>query len=590
MSKSVQFSALSCLTLFLPAVAQLCSAEGGRPPNIVFIFADDLGFVDINAYAERATGVPAQKQFYETPHIDRLAAGGLSFYHAYATHLCSPSRASLLTGKNAARIGFMTATPHFARSWHSYGMEPPADYLPHDAVYWGDAIETPQALLNGSTLLALPSGQAEDHGRDAITFAEALTDYRSAYIGKWHLGGHGAEGYQPHDQGFETISFFDAGASPYFDWRERWNQQEDVYPERSQSRLHWGDSGEDRGEPYLTDELTAQAIHFIRSHQQEKPHQPFLLFLSHFAPHTPLEAKGEDIAHFENKPTRGWKGHHDPVYAAMVKSLDDSVGAIYQTLQEAGILEQTLIIFMSDNGGISWVTRRGQEQGQKPVTSNAPLKGGKAMHFDGGVRVPMIFHLPGMIPPNQWSDVRVSICDLFPTLLELAGLAPDPFYETIDGRSLMPLVNDPSNRDGTYARDTFYWHYPFNVAPLHPDDNLALTPHSTILRGDYKLIYDWHGRLYLHNILNDPFELNNLAQSQPELTRELFVQLNDWIDQNVAVRYTPALNPDYDPAEEVRSTPFRDLRRKYLGEERAIRSPADDPRFQILRSLTEVGR
>lgn len=585
MSKSVPLSALSCLSLLAPVMAQPCCAEAARPPNIVFIFADDLGFVDINAYAHRATGVPAEEQFYHTPNLDRLAAGGLSFYQAYATHLCSPSRASLLTGKNAARIGFMTATPHFARSWHSFGMEPPEGYLPHDAVYWGDAIETPQALLNGSTLLALPAGHADDHGRDALTFAEVLTDYRSAYIGKWHLGGHGAEGYQPHDQGFETISFFDAGASPYFDWRERWNQQQDVYPERNQSRLLWGDSGEDRGEAYLTDELTAQAIHFIRSHQHENPQQPFLLFLSHFAPHTPLEAKEEDIALFENKPTRGWNGHHDPVYAAMVKSLDDSVGAIYQTLQEAGILEQTLIIFMSDNGGISWVTQMGRDAGQKPVTSNAPLKGGKAMHFDGGVRVPMIFYQPGTIPPAQWSDVRVSICDLFPTLLEVAGRSPEAFYKTIDGRSLVPLLNDPSNRAGGYARDTFYWHYPFNVAPLHPDDDLPLTPHSTILRGNFKLIYDWHGRLFLYDVVNDPYELHCLVDEQPDLTRKLFVQLNDWIDANVAVRYTPALNPDYDPSAEVREIPFVDLRAKYLGNDRAIRSVETDPRFELLRKL-----
>ena len=565
--------------------ALMASAAESRPPNIIFILADDLGYADVNAYAERVTGVPAAEQYYETPYMDRLMEEGLSFSRAYSTHLCAPTRASLLTGKNAARLGFTTATSGAARSWYNRNMEPPEGYLAQDAVSWGDDIRTPQALLNGSTLLALPSGQPADRGRNEITFAEALESYRSVFIGKWHLGGHGAIGYQPHHQGFETISFYDAGGSPFFNWRWRWNQTNKNYPEMPQDELHLGDAGPATGEEYLTDELTSQAVRFIRSQTEERPKEPFMLYLCHFAVHWPFQGKEEYIEYFEGKETRGWNGHHSPVYAAMIKSLDDSVGEILATLDELELAENTLFIFMSDNGGVSWVTR----EGETAITNNAPLKGGKAMMFEGGVRVPLMIHWPGVIEGGVWSDVAIDATDIFPTLLEVAGYDLEPFYNDlgIDGRSLVPLFNDPENTSGGYPRDTFYWHYPLNVAPLHPDDNLALTPHSTIQRGNDKLIYDWHGRLYLHDMSRDPFERNNLADSNPDLARELFVQLNDWLDENVAARYMPASNPEYDPETEVRENPFVDLRKKFLGEERAIRHPDTDPRFEILRQLEE---
>lgn len=584
MSHSGQFPVLLVIAAswtVLPGLraAALAPPEKEKPvrrPNVVFILADDLGFADVNAFAARATGVPAARQYYETPHLDRLAAEGLSFSQARATQLCSPTRASLLTGRHAAKIGFTTATPHFARSWSDRGLDPPGDYLAEDAVYWGDALKIPQALLNGTTLLALPAGRPGDKGRDETTIAEALTGHRSAFIGKWHVGGHGAAGYQPQDQGFETISFYDEGASPYFDWRKRWNGTDGEGPAR-------GDSGKDCGEEYLTDELTAQTVDFIRTHARTRPDEPFLLYLAHFAPHTPLEAKPADIAHFESKEARGWNGHRDPVYAAMIKSLDDSVGAVVAALDEIGLTDNTLVIFLSDNGGVSWVTQAGGE----PVTSNAPLKGGKAMLFEGGLRVPLIMRWPGVIPAGVWSDVPVEVCDLFPTMLEAGGYDTAPFYEAgLDGRSLVPLFADPANADKKYPRDTFYWHYPFNVAPLHPDDGLPLTPHSAILQGSDKLIHDWSGRLYLYDLAQDPSEQHNLAEKNPEKARELFVRLHDWIDAHVAVRYTPASNPDYDAAAEIRAAPFADLRRNYLGDDRAIRRPGADPRFRALQENT----
>lgn len=384
------------LCALLPFIA---TAQAAKPPNIIFILADDLGYTDVNAFAQKATGESKDKMFYEPPNLDRLAAGGLAFSQAYAYQLCSPTRASLLTGKNAPGLGFTTATPQTALSFYALGQEAPAGYLALDARYWGDPIKTPQALLNGSTLLALPSGRKTDQGRDELTFAEALTGYRSAFIGKWHVGGHGAEGYQPRDQGFEEIAWFDAGGSPFFKWQALWDRKAKNDPAMPQKELLWGKSGGATGEDYLTDNLTTQADRFIRSHHQSKPDQPFLLYFCQFAVHSPIQAKPQDIGYFEKKTTKGWNGHRDATYAGMIRSLDQSVGIDPETL--------------------------------------------RAKH-------------------------------------------------KIDGHSLVSLFKDPANKEKGYIRDTFIWHYPFNVAPLHPDDGFALTPHSAIRKGDFKLIFDWN--------------------------------------------------------------------------------------------------
>lgn len=557
---------------YLAACLLATLASAAERPNIIFILADDLGYTDVNAFAEKVTGEGKDKMYYETPNIDRLAAGGIAFSQAYAYQLCSPTRASLLTGKNAPSLGVTTATPQTARSYYSLNQTPPNGYLPLDARYWGDPIKTPQALLNGTTLLAL--------GRDELTFAEALTGYRSAFIGKWHVGGHGSEGYQPHDQGFEEIAYFDAGASPFFKWRALWDRKTKNDPEMPQKELLWGKSGEPTGEDYLTDDLTSQADRFIRSHHQSHPAQPFLLYYCEFAVHSPIQAKAKDIDYFTQKSTRGWNGHHDPGYASMIRSLDESVGKLMATLDELKLTGNTLVIFMSDNGGVSYKT----SDGHPPTTSNAPLKGSKAMMFEGGIRVPLIFRWPAMIPAGKWSDVPVAASDLFPTIVQAGGVNPETLREKykIDGQSLVTLFKDPENTKKGYTRDTFFWHYPFNVAPLHPDDGFALTPHSAIRKGDMKLIFDWNGRLYLHNIRKDPFEKNNLAEAQPEKARELFKELNDWLDLNVEKKYMPALNPDYDPATEKRAKPFVDLRRQILGPDHAIRPATGDPRLEQL--------
>lgn len=555
-------------------------SDTAKPPNIILILADDLGITDINAYAARFTGQAKEKMYYQTPNLDRLISEGMAFSQAYACPLCSPTRASILTGKDAARVGFTTATPGSVRSYHGLGQDPPAGYLAQDARNWSDPLGNPQALLNGTTLLALPSGQPGDQGRDETTIAEALTGYRSAFIGKWHLGGHGSQGYQPRDQGFESPAYFDAGGSPYTGWRSLWNRRTKTFPQMRQEELLMGDAGIESGETYLTDDLTVRAESFIRTHHSLHPEQPFFLYLCHFAVHSPFAAKQKDISTFEKSPNRGWNGQHDPVYAAMLKSLDDSIGRILQTIDGLGLGSNTLLVFMSDNGGVSYVTKKGD----KPVTSTAPFKGSKAMLFEGGIRVPLIARWIGSISPGQWSEIPVAATDLMPTFAQTAGLDAANMGHRLgwDGRSFFPLFKDPQNKSRAYTRDTFYWHYPFNVAPLHPDDGLPLTPHSAIRKGDLKLIFDWHGRLHLHNIPKDPFEKDNLAEARPDDAKALFRELNDWLDTRVERKYTPAINPAYDPEKDPRPKKFRDLRREILGPDRAIRTVAGDARLEAM--------
>lgn len=549
-------------------------------PNVIVILADDLGIVDINAYASKFTDARSDQMFYETPNMDRLVREGLAFSQAYACHLCSPARASLLTGKYAARTGFTTAVGGNVRTFYNQGIQPPPGYVGQDALVWQDKIDIEQALLNGTTRDALASGQPADDGQDETTLAEAMTEHESAFIGKWHLGGHGSDGWQPADHGFDEVSYFDEGGSPYFGWRPLWDSGKLLHPATPQTELKRGKSGKDFGQEYLTDELTEQAVDFLRSRTAagDADAKPFFLHFCHFAVHTPFQGRADDVAYFQNKPTLGWNGHDNAVYAAMVKRLDASVGRILDTLEATGLDDNTLVVFISDNGGVMY--------SEPCATNNAPFLGGKGTHFEGGIRVPMVIRWKGRVDGNQWSNVPVDCNDVFPTILELTGYDVSPHLESdgIDGRSLAPLLEDPTNAKQAYPRDTFVWHYPLNVVVKNPVDGFPSAPSSAIRQGDWKLIFDWSGALRLYNIAVDPFETKDRSEEQPEKTESLFRKLNDWIDQSVDVKYTPALNPNYNPDRESRKRPFIDLRRKYLGPQRAIRAPESDPRFDLIPS------
>ena len=516
--------------LFLMGALTALSAE---KPNVIVILADDLGWMDIVSYATRVRNVKQEECFYETPFIDRLAEHGMTFTQAYSAALCSPGRSALLTGRYPGRFGFLTASGHMNGSYFSRKVTPPAGYHIHDRKKnTPEQADPALGFISGSFTYALQSGQPQDE-YDALTIAEALKGYRSAMLGKWHLGALGLDGYQPKDHGFEELAYFDHGGSPYFNWREKWEER--------------GKPGKDLGIEYLTDDLTESAVRFIR--ECDKNREPFFLYFAQFAVHSPREAKQEDYDYFEKKATRGWNGHSMPEYAGVLRGLDNSVGRVVDELNKLGIAENTLIIFMSDNGGID----------RANATSNAPLRGGKAKLYDGGVRVPFIAYWPGHIKGGSMCEVPIGVEDIFPTLLSVAGQADDLTGLDIDGQSILPLLKDPKNGAKQYTRDTFFWH----KAGGGLDKKGNYSPSRTAVRkGDFKLLFDEQGYLELYNIAQDIEEKNDLAETMPEKTQELIKLLDTTLDEVVPKKYQRRPNPLYDPEANAKSKaqPYRNLR------------------------------
>ena len=526
-------------------------ADPATPPNIVIILADDIGIMDIAGYARHFR--QTDETFYETPHIDRHGSSGLSFSQAYAHQLCSPSRASLLTGRFSASLGVTTATP-LTPTYYNSGQTPPEGHHPLDVVRHTDAIGPSQPWINGTTLTAVPHGGPLDGNQGVAVLPRVLEGYFSGFIGKWHLGGHGATGYQPEDVGFFTPAYYDAGGSPYFNWRRLWSRSEVPYPTMPQAKWEIGDPGAQTGEDELTADLTVQAVRFLEQ-RAEEPDKPFLLYFNHFAVHGPWQARSERIDHFRDKSTRGWNGHHSAIYAAMVAQLDDSVGRLLNALERLNLDNSTLVIFTSDNGGVEHA-RDGEGHA---ITENAPFTGGKGHLYEGGVRVPFIARWPGRIAAGRWSGQPVHLIDILPTL---AGLAGVEVPKGVHGRDLRPLLFEGDRAEWTER--TFYWHYPFNVGIPHHDGRPYVPPHSAIREGPWKLIWDWHGKVHLYDIQQDPSEQIDLAEDHPDEARRLFVQLNSWLDANVEPRYFPRRNARYDPGAETVHGPFRDLREELL--------------------------
>jgi len=510
----------------------LCSAvcvEAARP-NIVLIMADDLGWMDINPTAEYATGTPAGKQFYETPHLNKLAKDGIAFSRCYSMPLCTPSRATLVTGRNGATFGFNNACAFRAgRSTYARkGLEPPADYQLHDKLPKGSSASLP--LDTGSRKYALPNGLPDSRGEKVYSLAEMLPDYRSAFLGKWHIGDDNIEGHRPQDFGFEAIAYEDEGWSKY----------------HKGVRKKWHHPGPEAQKDYLTDDLAALSVDWIYSHVNERPEKPFLIYLAHFAVHDPIDARPEDVAHFETKKTRGWNGQNNPTYAGMIKALDDSVGTIRAALKKLKIDDNTVIIFTSDNGGQA--IKKG-----KHVTCNAPLRGQKAQTFEGGIRVPLIAHVPGR-KGNRWVDVPVALEDVAPTLAALAKQkVPAEMRKQWTGRSLVPLLQ---NRPADFAKRPIFIHEPnYRTDPL-TEGTPHISPNSVMIEGDYKLIAYHDGIIRLFDLSKDISETNDLSAGMPERVGRMKKALAKWRFENIPARYDTAANPRYNPqADDALSAP-----------------------------------
>lgn len=440
---------------------------GGTPaelpvkPNIVLILVDDFGWTDLACYGSK---------LYETPSIDQLARDGMKFTQAYsACTVCSPTRAALLTGKYPARLHV-------------------TDWIP------GQMPENPKLLVPDWTKY-LPL--------EEITIARALKEhgYATASIGKWHLGG---EEYYPTKHGFDiNIGGTDLPNTKHY------------FSPYEITTIKDGPKGE-----YLTDRITDEAIRFMEANKDK----PFFLYLPHFTVHLPLQAKQELIKKYQAKIKPGME-QNNAIYAAMIDSLDQSVGRIRGELKKLGIAERTIVIFASDNGG------------RVPTTSNLPLRVGKGSCYEGGTRVPLIIDWPGMTKPGSVCETPVITMDLYPTIAEAAG-APEAVGNAKDGVDLAPLLH----QTGRIKRGELFWHYPhYQHYQLG-----GATPYSAIRKGDFKLIEFLDDmRVELYNLRDDIGEKNNLAAKMPEKVDELRKRLHAWRDEVGA--QMPTRNEKYDP-------------------------------------------
>ncbi|MCX6955682.1 MAG: sulfatase [Verrucomicrobia bacterium] len=403
-------------------------------------------------------------KYYETPNIDRLAAQGMRFTNYHNCQNCTPTRAALMSGQYAARTGVYTVGGIDRFDWSRRPLRP----------------------VDNVTELPL----------DRILLPQTLkaAGYATGMFGKWHIGQQGP--YAPGKRGFDE-AIVSMGA--HFDFE---TNPKTEYP---------------KGQ-YLADFLTDRAVDFITRHKDG----PFFLYLPHFGVHAPHDAKPELIAKFRDKPPVG--GHNSPKYAAMIASVDESVGRVMAKLDELKLAENTVLIFMSDNGGVGGYVREGLKKGGgTDITDNAPLRNGKGSLYEGGTRVPFIVRWPGRIPAGSACEVPAIHVDIYPTFAELAG-GRMPANQVYDGESLVPLLRDGGAR---LKRDAIYQHFPGYLGIA--GDAWRTTPVSLIHAGDWKLMeYLEDGRLELYNLRDDLGEARNLATAMPEKTGELHARLVAW--------------------------------------------------------------
>ena len=460
--------------------------EAKRRPNIVFILADDLGWRDLSN--EGST-------YYESPHIDRIAAAGMKFTRGYATcQVCSPSRASILTGKYPPNHGITTWIGDASgKSWSGRGR--------HDS--------------------HLPAEYDRNLRASEITLAEVLREngYRTFFAGKWHLG---SKGSWPTDHGFDiNKGGWDVG-SPRGGFFAPWQNP----------NLESGPAGES-----LTLRLGRETANFIEANKDK----PFLAYLSFYTVHGPIQTTPKLWEKYRDKAVSvGLAGERFlfdrrlnvrqvqdcPIYGGMVETMDAAVGIVLRKLDELGLSDNTIVCFTSDNGGVS--------SGDAYSTSNTPLRGGKGRQWEGGIREPYYINAPGVTKAGSASAVPVNGIDWYPTLLELTGI-PVPKKQDVDGVSIVPLL-----KGGAIADRPLYWHYPHY-------GNQGGEPSSIITQDDWKLIY-YHedGRDELYHLTKDPAEKHDLARREPSKAKSLRAKLDAWLKSTDAK--LPAKDATFDLA------------------------------------------
>jgi arylsulfatase A-like enzyme len=447
------------------------AATAAEKPNVVLIVADDLGWRDLGCYGST---------YHKTPNLDQMARDGLRFTDFYAAcPVCSPTRASILTGRYPQRMNITTFLP-------------------------GRPDRPDQKLKQPAVRMELPL--------EEVTIAEVLkaAGYATGHIGKWHLGG---KGFDPTKQGFDVNIAGDQAGGPRSYFAPFRNKQGDI------PGLENAPEGE-----YLTDRLAAEAEKFIEANKD----RPFFLYLPHYAPHIPLSAKKEIIAKYPGQPTHGMQNH--PVYAAMLESLDDAVGRVVKKLDALKLTEKTIVIFTSDNGGLSVA-----EGSPFAPTINAPLREGKGFLYEGGVRVPCIVKWPGVVKPGTVTDAVACSIDFFPTVAELASPDRKVGGSPIDGVSLVPVLRG----EKLAARDEICWHFPHY-------SNQGGKPGGAIRAGDFKLVEFYEdGRRELFDLKKDISESRNLIAEKPLIAENLAKRLDAC--RKVVGAKMPTPSPDYLP-------------------------------------------
>lgn len=449
-------------------------------PNFIFFLVDDLGWSDVGCYGS---------DYYETPNIDRLAEEGMKFTDAYATCcVCSPTRASILTGKYPGRLHITHAIP--IEGWKRLGGKTPlkgADYVKN-----------------------LPL--------EEITIAEALkkAGYTTASMGKWHVCWE--KEFFPEHQGFDiNVGGNGMGycGNYFYPYHGKWRMTKN-HPWVEWNTLPNGKPGE-----YLTDRLTEEALNFIEQNKD----RPFFLYLSHYAVHTPIQAKENIIKKYKEKTIDKEKGHTNAAYAAMIESVDQSLGKLINKLEELDLAKNTIIIFTSDNGG------------HGRITSNYPLRGNKGNFYEGGIRVPLIIKWPGVTQPASQSNTPVTSTDFYPTILDMANLPPMP-EQHVDGINIVPLLKN----NGDLNREAIYWHFPHYIGTGHPN---PARPCGVIRYNGWKLIESFEdGHLELYNLTNDLKEEKDLSSEMHEKALELQNMLEKWRKRTKV--QMPEINPEYE--------------------------------------------
>jgi arylsulfatase A-like enzyme len=473
--------------LALTAAAGISTPALSAQTNFVFFLVDDLGWRDLGCFGS---------SFYETPNVDRLASSGMSFTQAYAAcPVCSPTRASILTGKYPVRVGITDY------------INPPGN-------------NQPEKWTRNTKLLPAPY---QDHlALEETTLAEALkqSGYATFFAGKWHLGG---QGFWPEDQGFDVNQGGIEQGGPYGGDR--------YFSPYGNPRLADGQPGE-----HLPDRLASETVKFIEANRDGK----FLAYLSFYSVHTPLMARQDLEQKYDAKAKKlefagprfiaerareARQVQDHAIYAGMVEAMDLAVGKVLDALDRLQLNENTVVIFMSDNGGLS--TSEGSP------TSNVPLRAGKGWLYEGGIREPMIIRAPGITAAGGVSTEPVTSADFYPTMLELAGLPPRP-GQHLDGVSLRPLLGGEN-----LTPRPLYWHYPHY-------GNQGGMPGGAVRDGDWKLI-EWYedNKLELYNLRRDLGEHYNLTDLHPEKAEQMRGQLKAWRDQTGATMPSP--NPLYQP-------------------------------------------